>query len=207
MRAERREPARRAAPARALGATPSRPATATATTPREALADIAGRSRPLAATGRSRVRAFRHAGDTRPQFRFKLYRTGRAAPARRRAADPRPHGPEGPGRGRLSRSARAAATARAAASGCTSSLLDDERGERLSFEAMQAAVRGRPSSPSGPAGPRTTASTAWCWSWASSWREAALIRALARYRQQSGLDPSQAVQEAALSRPPRGRPA
>jgi glutamate dehydrogenase len=31
------------------------------------------------------------------------------------------------------------------------------------------------------------------------WREAALIRALARYRQQSGLDPSQAVQEQALS--------
>ena len=30
------------------------------------------------------------------------------------------------------------------------------------------------------------------------WREAALVRALARYRQQSGLDPSQAVQEAAL---------
>lgn len=33
---------------------------------------------------------------------------------------------------------------------------------------------------------------------AISWREAALIRALARYRQQSGLDPSQQVQEAAL---------
>ncbi len=32
-----------------------------------------------------------------------------------------------------------------------------------------------------------------------SWREAALVRALARYRQQTGLDPSQAVQEAALS--------
>ncbi|MFI4973716.1 MAG: NAD-glutamate dehydrogenase [Caulobacterales bacterium] len=31
------------------------------------------------------------------------------------------------------------------------------------------------------------------------WREAALIRALARYRQQSGLDPSPAVQEQALS--------
>ena len=31
-----------------------------------------------------------------------------------------------------------------------------------------------------------------------SWREAALIRALARYRQQSGLDPSQAIQEQAL---------
>ncbi|MDR6626734.1 NAD-glutamate dehydrogenase [Caulobacter segnis] len=33
---------------------------------------------------------------------------------------------------------------------------------------------------------------------AIGWREAALIRALARYRQQSGLDPSQQVQEAAL---------
>ncbi len=32
-----------------------------------------------------------------------------------------------------------------------------------------------------------------------SWREAALIRALARYRQQSGLDPSQALQEQALA--------
>ncbi len=32
-----------------------------------------------------------------------------------------------------------------------------------------------------------------------SWREAALIRALARYRQQSGLDPTQAAQEAALA--------
>jgi glutamate dehydrogenase len=31
------------------------------------------------------------------------------------------------------------------------------------------------------------------------WREAALIRALARYRQQSGLDPSQGVQEQALA--------
>ena len=31
-----------------------------------------------------------------------------------------------------------------------------------------------------------------------SWREAALIRALARYRAQSGLDPSQLVQEEAL---------
>jgi glutamate dehydrogenase len=32
-----------------------------------------------------------------------------------------------------------------------------------------------------------------------SWREAALIRALARYRQQTGLDPTQAVQEQALA--------
>src|SRR5204863_8439533 len=32
-----------------------------------------------------------------------------------------------------------------------------------------------------------------------TWREAALMRALARYRQQSGLDPSQEVQEEALA--------
>ena len=32
-----------------------------------------------------------------------------------------------------------------------------------------------------------------------SWREAALVRALARYRQQTGLDPSEIVQQAALS--------
>jgi glutamate dehydrogenase len=35
-----------------------------------------------------------------------------------------------------------------------------------------------------------------------SWREAALVRALARFRQQSGLDPTQRVQEAALSSHP-----
>jgi glutamate dehydrogenase len=35
-----------------------------------------------------------------------------------------------------------------------------------------------------------------------SWREVALLRCLARYRQQSGLDPSQAVQEAALCENP-----
>src|SRR5258708_27153308 len=34
------------------------------------------------------------------------------------------------------------------------------------------------------------------------WRDAALIRALARHRQQSGLDPSQRVQEEALSAHP-----
>ena len=36
-----------------------------------------------------------------------------------------------------------------------------------------------------------------------TWREAALIRALARYRQQTGLDPSQAIQEQALASNPR----
>src|SRR6185369_3684821 len=34
------------------------------------------------------------------------------------------------------------------------------------------------------------------------WRDAALVRALAKYRQQPGLDPSQRVQEEALSNHP-----
>ena len=36
-----------------------------------------------------------------------------------------------------------------------------------------------------------------------SWREAALVRALARFRQQTGLDPSQLIQEQALSNNPK----
>ena len=36
-----------------------------------------------------------------------------------------------------------------------------------------------------------------------TWREAALVRALARYRQQTGLDPSQAIQEQALASNPK----
>ncbi len=36
-----------------------------------------------------------------------------------------------------------------------------------------------------------------------SWREAALVRALARYRQQTGLDPSQPIQEQALANNPK----
>ncbi|HYD86320.1 MAG TPA: NAD-glutamate dehydrogenase [Vitreimonas sp.] len=36
-----------------------------------------------------------------------------------------------------------------------------------------------------------------------SWREAALVRALARFRQQTGLDPSQAIQEQALASNPK----
>src|SRR5207248_8621863 len=36
-----------------------------------------------------------------------------------------------------------------------------------------------------------------------NWREAALVRALARYRGQSGLDPSPAIQEAAVATHPQ----
>ena len=53
----------------------------------------------------------------------------------------------------------------------------------------------------GAGAPRTTASTAWCWA-GRVLGQVALIGTLARYRRQSGLDPSRAVQEAALSDDP-----
>jgi glutamate dehydrogenase len=138
------------------------------------------------------VRAFRAATDTPLQFRFKLYRRGAAVPlsdvlpiladmglktleewghAIRPLGEPEIHVHE--------------------------FLLEDPRGAALSF----ADVRG----------PFETAFAA-VWTGATEsdgfnrlvlelgvdWRKAALIRTLAKYRQQTGLDPSQAVQEEAL---------
>jgi glutamate dehydrogenase len=81
-------------------------------------------------------------------------------------------------------------------------ILEDEHGEHLSFDAIKA--------------PFEDAFTA-VWSGATecdgfnrlvlelslTWRQAALVRALARYRQQSGLDPRQTVQEAAVCAHPQ----
>ena len=77
-------------------------------------------------------------------------------------------------------------------------LLEDEHGERLSFDAVkapfeaafQAVWTGRTQS---------DGFNRLVLEIGASWREAALIRALARYRQQSGVDPSQMVQEGALA--------
>ena len=121
-------------------------------------------SAPTAPVARARLPPRRRL--RRCSFRFKLYRAGDAGAAGRRAADPRQHGPEGAGRGGLRRSPRAGDGARRR-SGCTSSLLEDPRGERLDLRRRQARRSRTPSWPSGPAGPRTTASTAWCSSWAS----------------------------------------
>lgn len=76
-------------------------------------------------------------------------------------------------------------------------VLDDPRGERLRFadiktafeDAVTAVWTGRAES---------DGFNRLVMELGVSWREAALIRALARYRQQTGLDPSQAVQEEAL---------
>ncbi len=149
-----------------------------------------------------RLRAFRRPGDSPRQFRFKFYQRGetpaplaRMLPILERMGlnalaeeafeiTPRPGGP--------------------VAGGSTETvwihafLVEDDRGERLTFEAIKA--------------PFEAAFIA-VWRGAAEndrfnrlvielgahWRDAALIRALALYRGQSGLDPSQAVQEAALA--------
>ncbi|MGA0544811.1 NAD-glutamate dehydrogenase [Brevundimonas sp. VNH65] len=138
------------------------------------------------------VRAFRAANDTPLQFRFKLYRRGAAVPlsdvlpiladmglktleewghAIRPIGEPEIHVHE--------------------------FLLEDPRGAALSFADV--------------AGPFEAAFAAvWTGQTESDgfnrlvlelgidWRRAALVRTLAKYRQQTGLDPSQAVQEEAL---------
>jgi glutamate dehydrogenase len=155
----------------------------------------------LAGEGAVSVRAFRSAGDTPRQFHFKLYRKG-ADPAPLSRVLPiladmglsalvedgfpiRPRGPSG-------------------ARSCVwvhEFLIDDENGERLSFEAMKA--------PFEAAFQAVWNGRAECDGFnrlvlelGVSWRDAALIRALARYRRQSGLDPSEVVQTAALSSHP-----
>ena len=138
----------------------------------EALADLAVID-GMAPGQPMRVRAYRTPATARLQFRFKLYRPGRAGAAGRRPADPREHGPEGAGRGRLRRSA---APARPPV-WVHDFEIEDPRGERPGLRRRQAAPSRTPWSRSGPAAPRTTASTAWCWSSSIPWREAALVRA------------------------------
>ncbi|QUD86867.1 NAD-glutamate dehydrogenase [Phenylobacterium montanum] len=144
-----------------------------------------------------RVRAYRRATDSVLSFRFKLYRPGGAAPL----ADVLPI---------LERMGLKAMVEegfpirRAGADGETRVVwthefqLDDERGESLVFDDIKAAFE---------------AAFVAVWTGRTendgfnrlvlelgvSWREAALVRALARYRQQSGLDPSEAVQALALT--------
>jgi glutamate dehydrogenase len=147
-----------------------------------------------------RLRAYRLASDPPSGFRFKLYRPGGAAPL----ADVLPI---------LERMGLKAmveegfAVRRAGAGGQETVVwthefqIDDERGESLvlddirqAFESAFVAVWTGQSENDG--------FNRLVLELGLSWREAALIRALARYRQQSGLDPSQAVQEQALSQNP-----
>ncbi|HTZ71927.1 MAG TPA: NAD-glutamate dehydrogenase [Acetobacteraceae bacterium] len=144
-----------------------------------------------------RVRAFRRDDDSRTMFRFKLYRPGEAAPL----ADVLPVLGNMGLKALIEDGFR---TAPRAADGSVTPvwihefLLQDDRGAHLDFAdiklpfetAFVAIWNGRAES---------DGFNRLVLELGISWRQAALIRALARYRQQTGLDPTQAVQAAALA--------
>ncbi len=138
------------------------------------------------------VRAFRSPADTSLQFRFKLYRRGGAVPL----SDVLPILAD-MGLKTLEEWGHALRPAGADPIHVHEFLLEDPRGEALNFddvrapfeEAFSAVWNGRTES---------DGFNRLVLELGVGWREAALIRTLARYRQQTGLDPSQAVQEEAL---------
>ena len=152
----------------------------------EALTTVGEGGAPLA------VRAFRHADDSPLQFRFKLYRRGPAVPL----SDVLPILAD-MGLKTLEEYGYPIRPAGDAEIHVHEFLMEDPRGEALVFDEIR-----RPF--------EQAFAAAWSGLTESdgfnrlvvelgvSWREAALIRTLARYRQQTGLDPSQAVQEEAL---------
>ena len=138
------------------------------------------------------VRAFRATTDTPLQFRFKLYRRGAAVPL----SDVLPILAD-MGLKTLEEWGHAIRPTGEAEIHVHEFLLEDPRGAALSFADI-----------SGP----FEAAFAAVWSGHTEsdgfnrlvlelgvdWRQAALVRTLAKYRQQTGMDPSQAVQEEAL---------
>ena len=160
----------------------------------EALADIAVMD--AVSADPIKVRAYRTPQETNLQFRFKLYREGEPAPL----SDLMPILENMGLKGLIEEGLE---VERQAPDGTVTTvwvhdvLLQDDRGEHLVFDEIKQPFE-----------------SAFLAVWAGrtendgfnrlvlelgvAWREAALVRALARYRQQSGLDPSQAVQTAAL---------
>jgi glutamate dehydrogenase len=163
--------------------------------PAEALADLA----VIEAMGEDQdvaVRAYRAPSDSPLQFRFKFYRRQLPAPL----ADVLP----------ILDNMGLKALAEAGFPVCRQGQpavwvhdfeIEDPRGENLVFadlkqafeDAVAAVWNGRT---------ENDGFNRLVMEISLSWREAALIRALARYRQQSGLDPSQRVQEEALAAHP-----
>lgn len=161
----------------------------------EALADIAviegmGEREPI------RVRAFRRAADSKTQLRFKLYRPVSPAPL----ADVLPI-LENMGLKAMVETGYPIMPAGGRRVYVHEFELDDQHGEHLVFEDVKHAFEDAFTA----VWTGTTESDGFnrmVLELSISWREAALIRALSRYRQQSGLDPSQRVQETALSNHP-----
>ena len=150
-----------------------------------------------AASAPLRIRAYRHSGDSKLCFRFKLYHATAAVPL----ADVLPI-LENMGLKALTEDGfpirRRNTENKKETVWVHEFELEDARGENLVFAEIKE--------------PFESAFTA-IWEGlaendgfnrlvmelGASWREASLMRAFARYRQQSGLDPSQAIQTAALS--------
>jgi len=160
----------------------------------EALADLAVVD-DLGADEQVRVRAFRQADDDKLTFRFKLYRPGAAAPL----ADVLPILEHMGLKALIEDGFKLTPTQGIHAKVWVHEFtLRDERGEHLSFADIKTAFEaafvaiwtGRAES---------DGFNRLVLELGVGWREAALVRALARYRQQTGLDPSQGVQEQALS--------
>jgi len=157
----------------------------------EALADIQVID-DLAEDEAVRVRAFRRDGDSAVTFRFKLYRPGAAAPL----ADVLPILEHMGLKALIEDGFKVSPDGKPV--WVHEFVLRDEAGEHLvfgdikqAFEAAFVAIwTGRAES---------DGFNRLVLELGIGWREAALIRALARYRQQSGLDPSQGVQERALA--------
>ena len=161
----------------------------------ESLADLA-QIEAMGPADSVRVRAYRKDGDRKTQFRFKLYRPGTPAPL----ADVLPI-LENMGLKAMVETGSPIHRKDQTVVWIHDFDLLDEMGGDLVFDEVKAAFED--------------AFTA-VWTGATendgfnrlvlelsiSWRDAALIRALARHRQQSGLDPSQRVQEAALAANP-----
>jgi glutamate dehydrogenase len=138
------------------------------------------------------VRAFRTSEDSPLQFRFKLYHRGSPVPL----SDVLPVLAD-MGLKTLEEWGHAVRPQGDLPIHIHEFLLEDPRGEHLSFDAIKAPFES---------------AVAAVWSGLTEsdglnrlvielgidWREAALIRTLARYRQQTGMDPSQTVQEEAL---------
>ena len=142
------------------------------------------------------VRAYRLPGDSKLQFRFKLYRPGVPAPL----SDVLPI-LEHMGLKALAEAGFPVCRPRTPAVWVHDFEIEDPHGADLVFADLKAAFED-------------AVSAVWTGRTENDgfnrlvmelsipWRDAALIRALARHRQQSGLDPSQRVQEEALSAHP-----
>jgi glutamate dehydrogenase len=166
----------------------------------DALADI-DVIEPVWAEEKVRVRAFRRADDSNTTFRFKLYRPGTAAVL----SDVLPildH---------MGLKALIEVGHKLCPRGADGApapvwvhefVLQDDRGARLTFaDVKQPFEAAFVATWSGRA--ESDGFNRLVLELGVSWREAALVRALARYRQQTGLDPSQTVQEEALSDHPQ----